>query len=78
MCRSNMLMSKWPLFKAKESKESKGNLQERLTVLSMTSCARALSYMSTVTPRSEDTFAESSSSRALFWRSRSYASDILN
>jgi hypothetical protein len=43
----------------------------------MTSCARALSYISTVTPLRAVTFAESSESRELFWRSRSYASDML-
>jgi len=46
-------------------------------VLSITSCARALSYISTVTPRKAVTFAESSDKRLLFWRSRSYASDIV-
>lgn len=33
--------------------------------------------MSTVTPLNAVTFADSSDSRELFWRSRSYASDIL-
>jgi len=40
-------------------------------VLSITSCALALSYISTVTPLSAETFEESSASRELFWRSRS-------
>jgi hypothetical protein len=43
----------------------------RPTVLSITSCDLALSYISTVTPLSAVTFADSSESLLLFWRSRS-------
>jgi hypothetical protein len=48
-----------------------GKEGEKRTVLSMTSCARALSYISTVTPLRAVTLAESSERRELFWRSRS-------